>query len=63
MATNGFYVTYGVQLGQTVDSTTNATLFSYANYAQRWQRAAGEWATEPAINIPGPLVRYWDSAI
>jgi hypothetical protein len=62
MASNGFYISYRVQIGQTVDDTTKATLYSYANYAQRWQRKNGAWSSESAINIPGPLVRTWGNA-
>jgi hypothetical protein len=62
MAADGFYITYRVQIGQTVDDTTKATLYSYANYAQRWQRKNGAWSSESAINIPGPLVRTWGNA-
>lgn len=62
MASDGFYISYRVQIGQTVDETTKATLYSYANFAQRWQRKDGAWKSESAINIPGPLVRTWGNA-
>jgi hypothetical protein len=59
MASDGFYITYRVQLGSTQDPTTQQTLYSYANYAQRWQRAGGAWTSENAVNVPGALVRTW----
>jgi len=62
MASDGFYITYRTRIGQTVDPTTNATLGSYANYAQRWQRKSGAWASDSALNVPGPLVRTWGNA-
>ncbi len=55
----GFYITYRVQIGSSVDPTTQIPLYQYANYAQRWQRTGGTWVTDPAINIPGTLVRSW----
>jgi hypothetical protein len=62
MATDSFYLTYRVLLGSAQDPTTKDTIYSYANYAQRWQRKSGAWATESAVNIPGPLVRTWGSS-
>ncbi len=62
MAKDAFYISYRVQIGETVDEVTKATLYSYANYAQRWQRKGGVWASESAVNIPGSLVRTWGNA-
>jgi hypothetical protein len=62
MAPSGFYISYRVQIGSTVDATTQATLYTYANYAQRWERRSGSWITEDAINIPGSLTRTWAAA-
>jgi hypothetical protein len=59
MASDGFYISYRVPIGSTQDPTTNATLVSYAYYAQRWLRRGGAWSSESAINIPGSLVRSW----
>jgi hypothetical protein len=51
-----------VPIGKTQDPVTKDTLYSYANYAQRWQRKTGAWTSEPALNVPGPLVRTWGNA-
>jgi len=59
MAPSGFYISYRVSIGSTVDSLTKATLYQYASYAQRWARSNGTWVTEDAINIPGSLTRTW----
>ena len=59
---SGFYISYRVQIGSTVDATSQATLYTYANYAQRWERRSGAWLTEDAINIPGSLTRTWAAA-
>ena len=62
MAPSGFYISYRVSLGSSVDAQTQATLYQYANYAQRWARSNGAWVTEDAINIPGSLTRTWAAA-
>jgi len=62
MAPSGLYISYRTLLGSTVDDQTKATLYQYANYAQRWDRRNGAWHTEDAINIPGSLTRTWGSA-
>jgi hypothetical protein len=59
MAPSGFYISYRVSISSSVDAQTNATLYKYANYAQRWERSNGAWLTEAAINIPGSLTRTW----
>jgi hypothetical protein len=62
MASSAFYISYRVSLGSTVDAQTQATLYQYASYAQRWERSNGAWQTEDAINIPGSLTRTWAAA-
>jgi hypothetical protein len=62
MAPAGFYISYRTLLGSSVDAQTQATLYQYANYAQRWERRSGAWLTETAINIPGSLARTWAAA-
>jgi hypothetical protein len=62
MASDSFFVTYRVQVGSRQDQVTQGMLYSYANYAQRWQRKSGAWAVESAVNVPGPLVRTWGGA-
>jgi len=62
MVPAGFYITYRVQLGSAQSAATQTTLYSYANYAQRWERKNGAWLTEGAINIPGTLTRTWAAA-
>ena len=62
MAPSGFFITYRVRIGSKQDATTQATLYQYANYAQRWERKDGSWRTEDAINIPGFLTRTWAAA-
>ncbi|HEX7500771.1 MAG TPA: hypothetical protein VF524_10785, partial [Polyangia bacterium] len=62
MAPTGFYISYRVQIGSSVDATSQATLYLYANYAQRWERSSEAWRTEDAINIPGSLTRTWAAA-
>jgi hypothetical protein len=42
-----------------VDPTSQATLYQYGGYVQRWERKNGAWQTEDAINIPGSLTRTW----
>lgn len=59
---SGVYVSYRLQVGSQVDPQTQTTLYSYANYVQRWQRKDGAWTSEGAINIPGALVRSWANA-
>jgi hypothetical protein len=59
MAPSGFYISYRVSMSSSVDPQTQATLYRYANYAQRWERSNGAWLTEAAINIPGSLTRTW----
>jgi hypothetical protein len=62
MAATGFYISYRMLLGSSVDAQTQATLYQYASYAQRWERRSGAWHTEDAINIPGSLTRTWAAA-
>ena len=62
MASSGFYISYRVRIGTSVDPETQATLSTYANYAQRWQRQGGAWQTDAAVNIPGTLTRTWAGA-
>jgi len=62
MAPAGFYISYRMLLGSSVDAQTQATLYQYANYAQRWERRSGAWHAEEAINIPGSLTRTWAAA-
>jgi hypothetical protein len=62
MAPSGFYISYRVSIGNTVDAQTQATIYRHANYAQRWERKSGAWHTEDAINIPGSLTRTWAAA-
>jgi hypothetical protein len=59
MASNGFYISYRVQLSSEQDPQTQTTIYTWANYAQRWQRKNGGWSTDAAINIPGQLARTW----
>jgi hypothetical protein len=61
MTPAGFYISYQVSIGSSIDPQTQATLYQYANYAQRWERSNGSWVTEEAINIPGSLTRTWAS--
>jgi hypothetical protein len=61
MASDGFYISYRVQIDKSVDATTQSNVYTYANYAQRWKRKNGAWASEAALNLPGPLVRTWGS--
>jgi hypothetical protein len=62
VAPTGFYISYRMLLGSSVDAQTQATLYQYASYAQRWERRSGAWHTEDAINIPGSLTRTWAAA-
>jgi hypothetical protein len=59
MAPSGFYLAYRMRIGSEKDAQTQSTIYTYASYAQRWERKNGAWVTEPAINLPGTLTRTW----
>jgi hypothetical protein len=56
------YITYRVQTGATLDAQSRERIYSYASFAQRWQRSNGAWQSDSAVNIPGDLVRAWAGA-
>jgi hypothetical protein len=62
MAPTGLYISYRTRIDSSVDAQTQATLYRYANYAQRWERRNGAWHADDAINIPGSLTRTWAAA-
>ncbi|MBN2574002.1 MAG: beta-propeller domain-containing protein [Deltaproteobacteria bacterium] len=62
MSPSGLYISYRARIGSTYDAQTSSTLYTYAGYAQRWQRSGGAWQSEGAINLPGNLVRTFAGA-
>jgi len=56
---DGFYLTYKIKVGTT--TIGDDTLTQYKYYAQRWSWGAGGWVAGPAVNLPGRLMKTWQS--
>lgn len=53
-----FYLAYRTSLGQA--TRPNGTVFtSYKDYVERLELGAAGWVQQPAINVPGRLLRIW----